>query len=293
MRLVGLVGAVGLVGKDLIVLHVLHVFLVLHVLPGEGSGSVGELGLDELAVEAGDIAQRDVLGTLGRTGTGIGAVAETELVHLAHHGAGTTGALHLTLGQEGKLAHLSRDEEHSRAVLAGCHTGAAADTGSRVHGLVGDLLGDGERVGILGTATVDAHIAAGLLDLVESVAVDHEVAYHRERCRAPGLDSDGVLIIELTHVQLAGGDALHGAVGMTVDVERAHAADAFAAVAVKDNGFLALVDELLVEHVEHLEERAAGRDVLDTVGLERTGLFGRALTPDLEVYVYSMFHCDS
>jgi len=55
-------------------------------------------------------------------------------------------------------------------------------------------------------------------------------------------------------MELAGGNALHGAVGMAVDIERAHAADTLAAVVVEHHGFLALVDELLVEHIEHFQE---------------------------------------
>ncbi len=58
-----------------------------------------ELGVDELAVETGDVAQRYVLGALGGAGTGVGAVAETEFVHLAHHGACTAFALYLSLWQ--------------------------------------------------------------------------------------------------------------------------------------------------------------------------------------------------
>ena len=71
-----------------------------------------EFCVDKLAVETGDVAQRNVLGTFGCAGTGIGAVAETKFIHLAHHGTGTTFALNLTLGKESELAHLSRYEEH-------------------------------------------------------------------------------------------------------------------------------------------------------------------------------------
>ena len=49
-----------------------------------------------------------------------------------------------------------------------------------------------------------------------------------------------------------------GAVGDAVDHEAAHAADAFAAVVIEGDRLFALVDERLVEHVEHLEERHVG-----------------------------------
>ncbi len=252
--------------------------------------SVFQLGFDELAVEAGDVAQRNVLGAFGSAGTGVGAVAEPEFVHLADHGAGAAGALNLTLGKKCELAHLGADKQHCRTVLASCHTGTATDAGCRVHSLVGNLLRDGEVVGIGGTAAVERHVTACLLDLVERVTVDHEVANHRERSRTPRFDSDFFLVMEFAHVELACRDALHGAVGMAVDIERAHAADTLAAVVVEHHGFLTLVDELLVEHVEHLEERAAGRHVLYTVFDELARFFGTTLTPNLQIYIYCMFH---
>ena len=110
--------------------------------------SIGTLCLDELAVEAGDVAERDVLGTLSRTSSGVGTVAEAKLVHLADHGAGTAGTLNLTLGKKGKLAYLGTDEEHCRTILASCNTCTATDTCSRVHCYIGNLLGYGEIVGI-------------------------------------------------------------------------------------------------------------------------------------------------
>jgi hypothetical protein len=69
------------------------------------------------------------------------------------------------------------------------------------------------------------------------------------------------------HVQLAGGGALRGrAPGRTVDHQAAHAADALAAVAVEGDRLLALGVELLVEDVEHLEERHVFETSADLVG---------------------------
>ena len=253
-------------------------------------GLLRELGVDKFTVKTGDVAQRHVLGALCGAGTGVGAVAEAEFVHLAYHGAGTTFALDLALGQECKLAHLGRNEEHGRAVLAGSHTCTATDTCSGVHGGIGDFLADRYVVGILCTAAVERHITAGLLDFVESRTVDHKVADYGEGSRTPRFDSDGIAVVELAHVELAGGDALHGAVGMAVDVERAHAADAFAAVVVKYDGFFAFLYKLLVEHVEHLEEARAGRNVVERVIDELSFLFGTTLTPNFQFYADCMFH---
>ena len=89
--------------------------------------SVRELRLFKLAVEAGDVAQRDVLGAFGCACAGVGAVAEAKFVHLHHHGTGAAFALYLTLGKQCKLAHLGADKEHCRAVFASCHTCSATD----------------------------------------------------------------------------------------------------------------------------------------------------------------------
>ena len=77
-----------------------------------------------------------------------------------------------------------------------------------------------------------------------------------------------VAVGERAHVQLAGRGDL-GAVGLAVDHQAAHAADALAAVGVERDRLLALGVELLVEHVEHLEERHVRGDVVDLVGVHR------------------------
>ena len=70
-------------------------------------GLVGQLGFEELAVEASDVADAYALGALGLTGTGVGAVTEAKLIHTSEHSLGTACSLYLTLGKEGELAHLS------------------------------------------------------------------------------------------------------------------------------------------------------------------------------------------
>jgi hypothetical protein len=57
------------------------------------------------------------------------------------------------------------------------------------------------------------------------------------------------------HVELAGGGGLLGAVRHAVDDHRARAADALAAVVVERDRVLAPAEQVLVEHVHHLEER--------------------------------------
>lgn len=61
---------------------------------------------DEVAVHAADVLKLDVLGTFSCAGTGVGAVAEPEFIHLRNHGAYATVFLHFSLGKERELAHL-------------------------------------------------------------------------------------------------------------------------------------------------------------------------------------------
>ena len=67
---------------------------------------VGDFGAEELTVETCDVAQLDVLGALGSAGTGVGAVAESEFVHLGHHGLGAAFSLDASLRKECELANL-------------------------------------------------------------------------------------------------------------------------------------------------------------------------------------------
>ena len=82
------------------------------------------------------------------------------------------------------------------------------------------------------------------------------------------MNSDGIAVLELTHVELAGSNLAVRSVGMTVDIERAHTADTLAAVVVECdrtgipatlvycNRVIALTYQLIVEDIEHLEERS-------------------------------------
>ena len=80
---------------------------------------------DELAVQAGDVRDGLALRADGFASTCVGAVAEAQFVHLRYHSLRTLRCLYPTLRKQGELAHLRADEEHCRAVLAGCHTSGA------------------------------------------------------------------------------------------------------------------------------------------------------------------------
>ena len=223
----------------------------------------------------------DLLGAFGLAGTRVGAVAEAQLVHLGDHRLGTAGTLHAALRQLGERRHAGSDEQHGRTVLARGGAGSAADAGGGVHRLLGVGLRDRNGVGVGHRVRAHRDEASGLQNLVVSRTVHHEVLDDGERRRAPRLDGDRRAVLELAHVDLAGRGSLAGTVGLSVDVQRAHAADTLAAVVVEGHRLLALVDEIVVQDVEHFEERGVGRNVLHLVALESAFGFSVLLTPYL------------
>lgn len=180
---------------------------------------VSELCLDELAVEASDVSDRLVLRALSLASAGVGAVTETELLHLGDHSLCTLSCLRTTLGKESELADLRADEEHSRTVLTCSYAATATDTCSAVHSLVCVFLRNKDCVSVLGLASTNAYVTTCLHNLVEGSTVYHAVLDNGERSRTPRLNCDNVAVVELTHVELAGCGTLVRSVGMTVDVE--------------------------------------------------------------------------
>jgi hypothetical protein len=76
-----------------------------------------------------------------------------------------------------------------------------------------------------------------------------------KRLGPPGLDGDGVAVLEAAHVQLAGGHVAVRPVRASVDEHAALATDAFAAVVFIGDHLFVAQDELLVEVVECFQER--------------------------------------
>ena len=91
-------------------------------------------------------------------------------------------------------------------------------------------------------------------------------------------------------MELAGGDGAVGAVRVAIDVERAHATDTLTTIVIEEDWLAAFVDKLLVKYVEHLEERAALRDVLQLVGFKGALLFRSFLAPDFQCYIDILIH---
>src|SRR5690606_2964042 len=130
---------------------------------------------DVLPAHAGDVDDGNALGAGGLAFAVVGAAAKAFDVHLVHHAEDATFPFGMALGQEGELRNLGPGKESGRGVGAGCDACAAADAGRCVHGLFGNVLGDGNGVGVRGRAGVDRDITAGGDDPVQSRAVDDQV----------------------------------------------------------------------------------------------------------------------
>jgi hypothetical protein len=88
-------------------------------------------------------------------------------------------------------------------------------------------------------------------------------------------------------VQLTGRRLLR-AVRDAVDHQAARAADALTAVVVEGHRVVAVEDQLLVEHIEHLEERHVGRDLGDVVRHHLALLVLVPLPPDPQGQVHHL-----
>ena len=128
----------------------------------------------------------------------------------------------------------------------------------------------------------DGNEAAGGDHAVERAAVHHQVLDHRERARAPRLQVQLVAVLEVAHVKLAERGAGLRPVRDAVDHAAAHAADALAAIVVERHRLFALGDEVLVEHVEHFEERHVLVDVGHLVAHHAALIVRVLLPPDVE-----------
>ena len=183
------------------------------------------------------------------------------------------------------MGDLGSDEEHGGAVGAGCCTGSAADAGCCVHGGVRHGLGDEGGRGVGRPAGVLADEATGADDPIVGAAVDHEILDDRKGIDAVGLHGDGLAVLELAHVDLAGGPTARS-LRDAVDDHAAGPADALAAVAGKGDRLLALPREAVVHDIEHLEEGALRGDLrgmnLGKFALIRGGL----LFPESEMKIH-------
>lgn len=237
---------------------------------------VFDLGGGVIAVELRDHVEGNAFGADGLAFTDVCAPAKTFCIHSADHREGAAVFFNLTLGKVVHMGDLGGGKEHRRSVGTGGDAGPATDTCGGVHGGVGGLLGDGNGVGIDRAASTGGDKAAGLNDAVERRTIDDEVFNDGKGFGTPGLDGDGLTVFKVAHMELAGGGFFFGTVWDAVDGKGAHPADAFAAIVIKSEGFLAFGDEVLAEEVEHFEEGRILGDFIELIFLE-AALIERAL----------------
>jgi len=215
--------------------------------------------------------------------------ARTEvLIHGLDHCFDTLVTLGLTLWKAVKVRHLCCSEQVRCTVRAGRHTRSATNALGRVHCRVGNRLRDGYEVRIWCTTGGRRDEATRFDDAIERRTIDHEVLDDWERRCAPWLDDNGVATLELAHVQLTSGRAALVAVGLAIDHQRARATNTFATIVVEHDSFLAVIDETLIQDVEHLEERCLVADLFDGVILEVSRIIRALLAPHAQGEVGQM-----
>jgi hypothetical protein len=67
-----------------------------------------------------------------------------------------------------------------------------------------------------------------------------------------------------------------------VDHEAARATDAFSTIVLERDRVLTLVDQILIENIEHLEKRHVGADIVKLIGREAALVFGVLLPPNMQ-----------
>lgn len=93
---------------------------------------------------------------------------------------------------------------------------------------------------------------------------------------------DRITILELAHVQLAGGDPSTWSVRFAVDEQTARTADTLAAVVIESDRFFILANEVVVQHIQHFQERHVLRYVVHGYVFIAPVSFA-LLAPDLQV----------
>src|SRR5216117_2463312 len=237
-------------------------------------------------IQLRDEIDRNLLGARRHAFAMVGAGPEPLGVHLGHHSDDAGVTLGLALGQEPEVRHLRGHEQHGRRVGACRHAGAAPDARRGVHREVGVGLWHEQRVRLRRAAGAHGDEPAGLDDPVERAAVHHEILEHGECQSSPRLDPQLGAVGEGTHVQLTGRGGALRPVGTAVDHHAAGPANPLAAVVVERDRIILAREQLLVEHVEHLEERHVWAYVGHRVSDEATQKPRPALPPDVEGEVH-------
>jgi len=95
--------------------------------------------------------------------------------------------------------------------------------------------------------------------------------------------------VKAAHVELAGRGGTPWTVRIAVDHDPALPADPLPAVMIEGDRLLAIENQPLVDHVEHLEERHVRADVARRIGLEPPRGVAVLLPPDIQGQVDLLF----
>lgn len=241
---------------------------------------------DENTVEPSDVGRRNLLGTNGLAGIGVGAVAETEFVHLGHHGACTALVFHLALGQQRKLRHLGSHKKHRAGVFAGRHASATANARSRVHRKIGIGLRNRDGVAVGDATRMARNIAPRLYYLIEGRTINCQVLDNGKCLGAKRLHGYRFAILKVTHIELAGGDSLAFAMRPSINEQTASTAYSLATIVVEEDRVAAFQNDTFVQHIKHFEKRHIRLDVSQFVFHQLA--FGQSvgLSPDFQCKIH-------
>ena len=98
----------------------------------------------------------------------VGAGAKAFFVHLGNHGQGPFAAFFPALGEDRELRNFRRNKKACRGIWACGDTGATANAGRRVHGLVGAFFADEHAVCFGRRTSIDGNVTTLLDDAVET-----------------------------------------------------------------------------------------------------------------------------
>ena len=111
--------------------------------------------------------------------------------------------LRLALRQQSQMRDFRAREQRRRRIRTRRHAGAATDARRRIHGAIGILLRNQNRIAVRRAARRHADVSARRDDAIERAAIHHQILDHRKRPRAPRLEHQLLAVLEMPHAELA------------------------------------------------------------------------------------------
>src|SRR5215203_4443383 len=185
------------------------------------------------------------------------------------------------------MRDLRSREKHGRSIWTRRGARATSDTSRRFHCQIGVMFGNQDRVRLWRGACARGNESTGLHNAVQGAAINHQIFHKRERSHAKRLNGDRLAIAKLSHIKLAYRARMIGSVWLTVDRERASAADTFAAIRLERDWFLSVFHQSFIEDVKHFEKRGVLRNIAHFVIDEFTWRFWVRLPPNSQLKVHS------